>query len=121
MEEQRHAKLLDIVVERLEPLGIDARIIADAARQVDAHQAELVDRVIDDVDRSLRVDQRYRGTRPDAAGMGALCPRHLFMPLGREIATHYLFQGGEGDRERADRADDVDLMTEAVHMSELLV
>src|SRR5690242_2312795 len=50
MKEQRDAKLLDIVVERLEPLGIDAWIIADAARKVDAHEAELVDRVIDDID-----------------------------------------------------------------------
>ena len=75
MQEQRQAELLDMGVERLQPLGIDARIVADAAGQVDAHQAEPIDRVVDHLDRGARVLQRHRGARPEPARIFASARR----------------------------------------------
>ncbi len=121
MQEQRHAELLDPGVERLEPLGVDARIAADAARQIGAHQAELVDGVVEHLDGDARVLQRHRGAGPQPARIFALRARHLLVPHQGEVAALIRRQIREGDRERPDRADHVDLMAEPVHVLELLV
>src|SRR5713101_7576545 len=45
MQEQRHAELLDPVIERLKPIGVDPGVAADTARQIGAHEAQPVDRM----------------------------------------------------------------------------
>ena len=64
MQEHRQTELLDMRIERLQPLGVDPRIGADAAREIDAHQAEPVDCVVQHFDRDARVLQRHRRARP---------------------------------------------------------
>ena len=121
MQEQRQAELFDMGVERLEPLGIDARIGADAAGQIDAHQAQAVDRVIDHFDRRAGILQRHRGAGPQPAGIFLLRAGHLLVPHDGVVAAFGERHVGERHRERADRADHVDLMAEARHVFELLV
>ena len=123
VEKQRHAEFLDPGIERLEPLGINTGITADAARKIGAHQPELVDRVIEHLDGDAGVDQRHCGARPDPARVLALRARHLLVPHRGDVTS---FSSGErsekATEERPDRADHaIDLMAEAVHMLELLV
>ena len=121
MQEQRQAELGAMRVERLQPLGVDARILADAAGQVDAHQAEPVDRVVDHLDGDLGVLQRHRGAGPEPARIFLLRAGHLLVPHQRVVAAFLDRHVGERHRERADRADHVDAVAEAVHVFELLV
>ena len=102
MQEQRDAELLDARVERLKPLGVDARIGADRARHVDAHQAEPADGIVEHLDRDPRIDERHRRARPQAAGVFLLRARHLLVPVGGGLAAFLARQVGEEHRERAD-------------------
>ena len=108
-------------IERLEPLGVDARVFADAAGQVDAHQAEPVHRVVEHLDGDAGVLQRHRGAGPEPAGIFLLRAGHLLVPHDGVVAAFLDRHVGERDRERADRADHVDPVAEAVHVFELLV
>ena len=87
VQEQRQAELLDMGVKRLEPLGIDARIGADAAGKIDADEAETIDRVVDHLDSSAGVLQRHRRARPQPAGIFLLRGRHFFVPHQRIVAA----------------------------------
>jgi hypothetical protein len=64
VQEQRQAKLFDAGIERLQPLGIDPGIAADAARHVDAHEAEPVDGIVKHVDGDPGIHQRHRRACP---------------------------------------------------------
>ena len=121
MQEQRQAELFAMRVERLQPLRIDARVFSDAAGKVDADQAEAVDRVVDHFDGGARVLQRHRRARPQPAGIFLLRAGHLLVPHQRVVAPFRERHVGEGDGERPDRADHVDLVAEARHVLELLV
>ena len=87
MQEERQAELFDMGIERLEPLGVDARIGADAAGQIDAHQAEPVDRIVDHFDRRAGVLQRHRGAGPEPAGIFLLRAGHFLVPHQRVVAA----------------------------------
>ena len=97
------------------------RIGADAARQVDAHQAEPADRVLQHLERDGRIRERDRRTRPHATGISPLRRRHLLVPVDRHVATLGRRQRREIDRQRPDRAHHVDTMAELVHRLELAV
>ena len=58
------AKQQGVLEKRLKPLGVDARVGADAAGKIDAHQAEPVDRIIDHIDCNAAILQRHRCARP---------------------------------------------------------
>ena len=121
VQEHRQPELFDMRVERLQPLGVDTRIFADAAGQVDAHQAEPVHRVIQHLDGDLGVLQRHRGAGPQPAGVFLLRARHLLVPHDGVVAAFLDRHVGERNRERADRAHHIDPVAEAVHVFELLV
>ena len=104
MQEQRQAELLHVRVERLKPLGVDARIRADAAGKVHSHQTEPIDRVVDHFDRHARVLQRHRCAGPEPAGIFLLRVRHRLVPHEGVVASLLHRHVGEGDRKRADRA-----------------
>ena len=100
---------------------IDAGIAADAARQVGADQAELVDGVVQHLDGDPGVQERHRGAGPEPARISRWAPpspRSTFVATSRPSAGGEV---GEGDRQRPDRADHVHLMAEPVHVLELLV
>src|SRR4051812_2450826 len=65
MDEQRNSKLLDARIERLKARIIDMVVLADAARNVDADQAEPIDHTIEFIDSGLRVLQRHDTARPN--------------------------------------------------------
>ena len=121
VQEQRQAELFAMRVERLQPLGVDARVGADAAGQVDAHQAQAIDGIVHHLDGGTGVLQRHRGAGPEPAGMFILRGRHLLVPHQRIVAPFFEWHVGERNRERADRAHHVDAVAEAVHVFELLV
>src|ERR1700736_3125210 len=108
-------------VERLQSLGIDARIISDAARQVYAHEPEPVDGVVHDFDRNTRILQRDRRAGPQPARIFALRAGHFLVPGDGVVASFLDWHIGEGDRERPDGADHVDIVSEPVHVFKLLV
>ena len=74
MDEQRNAELLDAGIERLEPRMIDVIVPADAARNVDADQAELLDHAVEFIDGGLGILQRHRRRSPRRGRDGAAAP-----------------------------------------------
>ncbi len=121
MQEHGQSERLDAGVERLEPLRVDARVVADAAGDVDAHEPQAADGILQDLDRDTCVGERDGGAGPDSVRILALRSRHVLVPLDRGVAALVGRQVREVDRERADRADDRDLVAEGVHVGELLV
>ncbi len=110
-----------MAVERLEPLGVDAHIGADAAGKIDAHKPQTIDRVVDHLDGDARILQRHRRAGPQPAGIFLLRAGHLLVPHQRVVAAFVERHVGERHRERADRADHVDLVAQARHVFELPV
>src|SRR6185312_10810968 len=69
MQQQRHAELLDPVVEWLKPFGIDARVRTNAAGKIGPDEPKLEDGVIEDFDRRASVNERDRRCTPEAPGI----------------------------------------------------
>ncbi len=121
VEEDRHAELGAARIERLEPLGVDARIAADAAGHVHAHQAVMLDRAVERGDRDLGIDQGHDRARPDAIGMEPLDARHLRIPGFCRVEAFVRRQVRIMEREGTGRADHVDPVAQPVHVGELRV
>ena len=81
------AEFFDMGIKWLEPFRIDPRIVADAAWQIDAHQSQTVDRVIDHFDCGAGVLQRYCSAGPEAAGIFLLRAGHFLVPHQRVVAA----------------------------------
>ena len=121
MQEKGNSKLLDTFVKRPESLGVDPGIGADAARQIGAHQSELIDRVIQNLDGDPGVLQWHRRASPKPAGIFALRRCHFFVPQHGGIAAGFRRKFRKINRQGADGAHDVHLMTEGVHVRQLSV
>ena len=80
MKKDRNAKLFDSSVEGREPFSVDARIAADASGNVHAHEAKLMDRMVQNLDGDFCVCQRNSRAGPNSARIFPLRPRHLLVP-----------------------------------------
>src|ERR1700704_144964 len=85
MDEERNAKLLDASIERLKARVIDVIVSADAARNVDADQAELLDHPVKLIDGGLRLLQGHDATRPDSTRITPLRLCHLVVVHPRVV------------------------------------
>ena len=77
--------------------------------------------MVEHFDRDFSVLQRHRGAGPQPARIFALRARHLLVPHHRIIASLARRHVRKCNGERPDRAHDVDLVAEPVHVRELLV
>ncbi len=121
MQEQWHFELFDACVERLEPVGVDAEVIADASRDADTDESQLADGVVEHVEGDRGVDQRNDARCPEAAGVPPRRTRHFVVPQYRRIAALVGGQIGEVHRKRARRAYDVHLVGKGVHVCEQVI
>jgi hypothetical protein len=121
MKEQRNAELGSPGIKRVQPVGIDPRVGADAAGQIGAHQTKTADCIVEDVYRDLRIEERNCRTCPDAARVLALRTGHFLIPEQGIIAPHFGFHIREMNRKWADRAHNIYLVAQSVHMGKLIV
>ena len=121
MHEERNAELLATRVERLEPGCGDIRIVADAARDVDADQAQAPHRIFEHVERNLRIGQRHRRRGPETPGMRPHCRGHRFVPLNCVLFAFGGRHVGKMDRKRADRPQRRDMVPQRVHVLKMAV
>src|SRR5262249_46380480 len=121
MDEERHAKLFDTRIKRLETRMIDVIVSADAARNVDTDQAEFLDHPVKLIDSGFRILQRHDTARPDAARITPLRLRHLIIVHLRVVDAVRERNLGEEGRERPERADKIDVMPGGIHMPDVVI
>ena len=110
VDEQWNSELFDTIVERLKAWMIDPAVLANRPGNINANQAELVDRAVEFVDGRLGVLQWHHATRPHASGVFALCGGHLVVIHLRISDTVGEGNFGEKRRKRAKRADKIDFV-----------
>ncbi len=102
VQEQRDTERRSALVERLQTLRFDVRVVADAARQVCAHQAQCADGVLENLDSDFGTRQRYGRGRPQPVRMTTLRVRHLFVPQRGDVAAFLDGEVGEMHGQRSD-------------------
>src|SRR5436309_1923439 len=121
MDEERHAELLYTSIERLQPRMIDVVVSADAARNVDADQPELLDHAVKLIDGGLRILQRHDTARPDTARIAPLRLTHLIVVHARVVDAVSERNFGEERRERPERAHKIDVVAGGIHMPDVVI
>src|SRR5262249_27684733 len=107
--------------ERLQARMIDVVVSADAARNVDADQPELLNHAVELVDGGLSLLQRHNTTRPDAPRVAPLRLRHLIIIHARVVDAVSEPDFGEEGRERPERAHKIDVVAGGVHVPDVVV